>query len=108
MPSSATTVFVIIAVFVVIVVVLVVRAVQQSERYRALKKLCQLDAKELDAYFASYGKIFDDNTMISTLGDFQQGKPPQRDHGSAGARRRDKTAVATAWSWHIATCVDLG
>ena len=78
MPSSATTVFVVITLFVVIVVVLVVRALQQSERYRALKKLCRLDAKELDAYFASYGTIFDDNTMISTLDDFQQGKPPSR------------------------------
>jgi sterol 24-C-methyltransferase len=78
MPSSAATVFVVIALFVVIVVVLVVRAVRQNDRYRALKKLCQLDAKELDAYFASYGKIFDDNTMISTLDDFQQGQPPSR------------------------------
>ena len=78
MPSSAATVFVVIALFVVIVVVLVVRALRQSERYRALKKLCRLDAKELDAYFASYGKIFDDNTMVSTLDDFQQGKPPSR------------------------------
>jgi len=79
MPHAATTVFVITAfIVVVLIVVLIVRALQRSDRYRALKKLRRLDAKELDAYFASYGKIFDDNTMISTLDDFRQGRPPSR------------------------------
>ena len=71
----------VIAVVLSVVAVLVYvgyRALLKNERYQALQKLCRLSPQAIDAYFDSYGKIFEDNSMVSTLADYRAGKPASR------------------------------
>ena len=49
-----------------------------SDKYKSLNRLCNLNQDQLDAFFTSYDKIFNDQNMISTYEDYQSGKPPTR------------------------------
>ena len=78
---SKPVVLVIAVVVLSVVAVLVYvgyRALLKNERYQALQKLCRLSPQAIDAYFDSYGKIFEDNSMVSTLADYRAGKPASR------------------------------
>ncbi|GAG86089.1 unnamed protein product, partial [marine sediment metagenome] len=60
------------------VTVYIIYKIRNSERYRAFQRLCKLNADILTAYYESYNEIFSDNTLLSTLDDFNEGKPPTR------------------------------
>ena len=78
---SKPVVLVIAVVVLSVVAVLVYvryRALLKNERYQALQKLCRLSPQAIDAYFDSYGKIFEDHSMVSTLADYRAGKPASR------------------------------
>lgn len=50
--------------------------ITNSDRFKALERLKKINKESLDKYFQSYDKIFNDQTMVSTLDDFNKGKPP--------------------------------
>ena len=50
----------------------------KKERRQALYRLCRLNRNKIKTYFDSYQKIFNDQTMISTLDDFNNQISPAR------------------------------
>ena len=52
------------------------KMITNSEKFKALERLKKIKSENLDKYFKSYYKIFNDQTMVSTLDDFNTGKPP--------------------------------
>ena len=59
-----------------ILVINLIYKIRQSEKYKAFCYLRNLSKEELAAFYNSYDEIFSDNTMISTLDDFNNNKPP--------------------------------
>lgn len=56
----------------------VVYKIRTSSRYYALKCLTSLTPEDINCFYDSYGKIFSDSTMISTLDDFKNNRPPSK------------------------------
>jgi sterol 24-C-methyltransferase len=48
------------------------------DRINALKRLRNINKKSLEKYFKSYDKVYNDQTMVSTLEDFNNGLPPAK------------------------------
>jgi sterol 24-C-methyltransferase len=62
-----------------------------SERLRALRNLTQLSDRDVEAYHNSYKQIFEDNTMVSSLRDYEHNVPPapfRIQHGDVSAQSR--------------------
>ena len=66
---------IIIIFFLVIIIFYVVTTIYTSEKYKALQSLCNLSKEQIDSFFNAYDKVFDDESMISTLEDYHNKKP---------------------------------
>jgi sterol 24-C-methyltransferase len=71
-------IIILIIILVIILILYLLYQIIQSEKFKALRRLCNLNNKQLDAYFNSYNEIFSDNSMVSTLEDYKNNKPPSR------------------------------
>ena len=69
--------FVFILIFIIIVIYFGYK-IKNSENYKALLRLCELDEEKINLYYDSYQKIFNDQKMISTLEDYNNNHPPSR------------------------------
>ena len=75
-----------------IIIVYICYKISISEKFKAIKRLCCLTEQQVESYLDSYDKIFNDQSMISTLQDYKDGKPPAR----FIIPEQDKTADYTA------------
>ena len=66
---------IIILILISIFITYLIYKINKSEKYKSLKRLCNLDKREIENYFKSYTKIFNDQNMISTLEDYNNNKP---------------------------------
>ena len=60
------------------IIVYICYKISISEKFKAIKRLCCLTEQQVESYLDSYDKIFNDQSMISTLQDYKDGKPPAR------------------------------
>ena len=67
---------VIIIIAILLLIAFITLSFINSDRFKALERLKKINKESLEKYFQSYDKIFNDQTMVSTLDDFNKGKPP--------------------------------
>jgi len=79
------------------IIVYICYKISISEKFKAIKRLCCLTEQQVESFLNSYDKIFNDQSMISTLQDYKDGKPPAR----FIIPEQDKTADYTADCYSI-------
>ena len=109
---------IIIIFFLVIIIFYVITLINTSEKYKALKRLCNLSKEEIDIYFDSYKKIFNDQNMISTLEDYKNNIPvtgviipekkkPSEYMSDCYSILKDLCALGNVKKMYIPNCMDL-
>ena len=87
---------VIITTFIIIlilsIILLLIHFIRNNEKFKILKSLCNLDKEKLDLYYESYGKIFNDQKMISTLDDYENKREPAKFIISEDTKESEYTA----------------
>tara|TARA_B100001059_G_scaffold236505_1_gene287365 strand:+ start:518 stop:1666 length:1149 start_codon:yes stop_codon:yes gene_type:complete len=58
--------------------VYIMHSIQQTEKYKAYNRLCNLEEDVQRDYMESYDKVFNDQSMISTLDDYTNKRKPAR------------------------------
>ena len=62
----------------IVLTVYIMYSIQQTETYKAYDRLCHLEEDVQRDYIHSYDKIFNDQSMLSTLEDFKAKRKPAR------------------------------
>lgn len=68
----------ILIIITIIITTYIIFAIQQTEKYKAYNRLCNLDEDAQRDYMDSYDKVFNDQSMISTLDDYTNKRKPAR------------------------------